>query len=1203
MTEALTRVYGPHRGAEELTHQLGLVFGELIRHVDEYRGAVIGFSGDAITCWFDGDDGLRATAASLAMQHAMVQFARIPLAGDEYVSLQVKTAVVVGPIRRFLVGDPDIQLIDAVAGETLDVLAEAERLTESGEVVVSEQIAQGAHDSLVVRAWRAGAGAERKFAVVERLDRTVERTPWPVLADDALAEHDVRAWVMPDVYDRLRQGLSAFLAEFRPATALFLSFRGIDYDRDADAGGKLDRFVRWVQAKIAAHEGSLIQLTIGDKGSSYLYAAFGAPVAHHDASARAVATALEIRLPPPDLAYVRDIRIGVTHGQMYAGAYGSPTRRTYGVLGAKTNLSARLMGKAAPGQILCDEEVAQRAGRTFRFASLGVVQVKGKSEPVPIFTPEERRSFGPGERAGAEEGPLVGRATDLAAFEQILDEAAARRGRVTFLEGEAGIGKSRVVHALIRLGRERGATVLVGAAQSGAQQLPYRAWRDAISTLLGLEETMDAQARRDQVAASLLAGAPSLQDRLPLLNDLLPLDAPESAATSALDPGARQSAVAELLVALLVSAAERAPLALVLEDAHWLDSLSWELAERVARALAGASARAWLLIVHRPLDAHHVGARRAAALQTLPRSHVMRLGPLSPDELVDLVAHRLAVSRERIPAAVADLMHERASGNPFIAEELLQTLQDQGLVTLEERQGVRSCRVSPQLAQGRFSLPDTLQGLILSRIDRLPADGQLVLKVAAVIGRLFTVAPLRDTLARLGWAERGVRPSLLRELTRRGFVVPEGIEHELKYLFRHVITHEVVYQTLLFAQRRQVHRAVAEWFERGDAGGRELAAVLAHHWSVAAEGNDDPETIERAGHYLLLAGGHGARLGAYPEAIAAYERAIALVPTTEAWATLRTRLHLQLGTVHEHLGAYGIAKEHLERALGLARSSAVETSEAQALDALGVIARRQGNYDEAERLSLDALAIAEARGDRAASARAWVQLGTLSAYRSGFDAATDQLLAALAIYEELDDRDGIAGCVNSLGVVATLREDFAAAMRYFERALDLARTTGDREGVGMYLSNLGVIAENRTDYVAAERYYAEGLEIAKEIDAKGLIVSVMLGLGDVAAATNRSLEAYIEYDEALHGAVDIGAMPQALLAVCGLALLDHRAGRIERAAERVGLVLAHPALNSEVEPRARTLLEELRGLMTPEDLAAATARGERLTLEGEAALT
>jgi tetratricopeptide (TPR) repeat protein len=195
----------------------------------------------------------------------------------------------------------------------------------------------------------------------------------------------MRPWLLPPLYERVRDGKSEFLSELRPAAALFLSFHGIDFDMDDRAGPKLDAFVRWVQAVLAEHDGALVQLTIGDKGS-YLYACFGAPIAHEDDATRAVAAALDLRSPPAELPFVKDIQIGIAYGQMRAGAYGSALQRAYGVLGDKTNLAARLMQAASDG-ILCDDAIYRAAQTSIAFEALPPLHVKGKAQPVAIYRP------------------------------------------------------------------------------------------------------------------------------------------------------------------------------------------------------------------------------------------------------------------------------------------------------------------------------------------------------------------------------------------------------------------------------------------------------------------------------------------------------------------------------------------------------------------------------------------------------------------------------------------------------------------------------------------------------------------------------------------------------------------------------------------------------------------------------------------------
>ena len=320
LTEALVRELGARRGADELTRQLNRVFGALIGELYRYHGSVIGFSGDAITCWLDGDDGLQATACALDMQQAMGQFAAVETPSGSVISLAMKAAVAAGPVRRFQVGDPQIHCMDVLAGATLDRMAAGEHLAEKGEVVVGREALARIADQVRISAWRSDAETSARYGVVTHLcDRTVVATErWLSLGPAALTEAQLRPWILSPVRERLRAGQGRFLAEMRPVVALFLRFGGLDFDHDNAAGTKLDAYVRWVQRVLASYDGYLLRLTIGDKGC-YLLATFGALTAHDDDPCRAVAAALDLQSPPPELEYAKAVRIGISQGQVRTG--------------------------------------------------------------------------------------------------------------------------------------------------------------------------------------------------------------------------------------------------------------------------------------------------------------------------------------------------------------------------------------------------------------------------------------------------------------------------------------------------------------------------------------------------------------------------------------------------------------------------------------------------------------------------------------------------------------------------------------------------------------------------------------------------------------------------------------------------------------------------------------------------------------------
>ncbi|HXV41895.1 MAG TPA: adenylate/guanylate cyclase domain-containing protein, partial [Anaerolineae bacterium] len=384
LTDAFLHALGPKRGADELTQQLNLVYAALTREVHNYRGSIINFSGDAITCWFDQDTGLRATACGLAMQQAMSHFSAVATPDGGLVSLSLKVAAASGPVRRFLVGDPQIQYIDVLAGATLDRMAMAETYAKQGELLLSQEIVTQLGDKVKVTEWRHGklktrarsTGPLVSFGVVAGLDVALEATPWLPDFDPPsgeavveLSEAQIRPWLLPPVYQRLYSGQGEFLAEIRPAVVLFLKFDGLDYDHDETAGEKLDTYIRWVQNVLVRHNSYVMQLLIGDKGS-YLYAIFGAPLAHDDDSERALSAAMELQTSPQKFDFITQVQLGLDQGRMRAGAYGSPARRTYGVLGDGVNIAARLMSQAAPGQIMVSQRIVEACQQSYYFKYL-----------------------------------------------------------------------------------------------------------------------------------------------------------------------------------------------------------------------------------------------------------------------------------------------------------------------------------------------------------------------------------------------------------------------------------------------------------------------------------------------------------------------------------------------------------------------------------------------------------------------------------------------------------------------------------------------------------------------------------------------------------------------------------------------------------------------------------------------------------------
>ncbi len=467
---------------------------------------------------------------------------------------------------------------------------------------------------------------------------------------------------------------------------------------------------------------------------------------------------------------------------------------------------------------------------------------------------------------------------------------------------------------LIDRAQALGVPGLAGAGDAIERSTPYHGWRAVFSQLFDCESIGDPAARRAHVL-SRLEPDPNLLRLAPLLNVVLPLELPDNDLTEQMAGDVRADNTRRLLLSLLarmpgeLAMAARQPRLLILEDAHWLDSASWALALQVGREIRSTL----IVIATRPMDEPLPMAYNQ--LLQAPSTERLVLEPLPADDSLALVCRRLGVAS--LPDAVRTLILEKAEGHPFFSEELAYALRDAGLILIEDGE----CRTAPDAGDLRaLNLPNTVQGVITGRIDRLTPAQQLTLKVASVIGRVFAFKILRSIHPIE--SDRPKLPDYLDALQRLDITPLESPEPELSYIFKHIITREVAYNLMLFSQRRQLHRAVAEWYERAQASElTSLYPLLAHHWQLA---EDTPKALD----YLEKAGEQALRDGAYREAAGFFNEAIALDGRrrrTEDEGLLRemaerglssilrrARWERQLGEAYLGMGELPDSRRHLE---------------------------------------------------------------------------------------------------------------------------------------------------------------------------------------------------------------------------------------------------------------------------------------------------
>lgn len=1113
LTEALVQALGPQRGAETLPQHLNAIYDALIAAVDRYGGSVIGFSGDAITCWFDATANQphapdqpsaeiraarRAAACAHAMQQAMTQFAAISIAGGAPVALAIKAALASGPVRRFVVGDPAVQRIDVLAGATLERLASAEHAAAQGEIVVDNATRCHLHTFVQIVEEREGA----QFAVIDALHEHVAPIPWPMIDLPPLPSATIAPWLLPPVHERLRSGLGEFLTELRPAVPLFLRFTGIEYDHDPAAGAKLDAFVRWVQGVLARYGGFLIQLTIGDKGS-YLYAAWGAPVAHADDAIRAAHAALELRQPPQHLAFVQQVQMGMSQGRMRTGAYGSATRRTYGVLGDDVNLAARLMQHAAHGQVIVSRAAQQMTGRAFVWETLPPVRVKGKRAPVEIL-----RLAGPVERAARLQEPrytlpIVGRGAERQVIEQKIVQARNGAGQIIALTAEAGMGKSRLVAETVQAAQAHGMDVVIGECQSYGTNTSYGVWENVWQQFFGLDPAAPLAVQITHLEAQLAALDPAFVPRLPLLGVALNLLIPDNDLTRSLDAKLRKASLEALLVdctraragepfAPLPKPHRSIPTMFVLEDCHWIDPLSHDLVEAIGRAIADVPVI--IVVAYRPPEVERLQAPRVTQL---PWCTTIELTDFRADEAAQLIAlklRQLTGAEVDVSAALVQHIMARTQGNPFYIEELLNYLHDRGI---DPRDGT---------ALAQLDLPTTLHSLVLSRIDQLSENQKVTIKVASVVGRMFQYSWLWGAHPQLGEHER-VKADL-DTMGRLDLTPLDQPEPELTYLFKHIITREVAYESLPFATRSVLHGQLGAFIEA------RYAAVVDQYLDLLAYHYDLSPNAAKKQEFLCKAGAAAQAAYANTAAIDYYRRVLPLLPPPA-----RISVMLDLGQVLELVGNWDEAGEYYAQAWALSMDNGDQHQRARCQMARGKLLRKRGDYREAEGWLRQALDLCDALGDTAGASQALEAIGEVYRLRSEYAAAqryyTRSLQLAGAVNEAHRSKALRATALKGAGALAIHHGDYPAAHRAYRESLVLLRELGDKPSIASVLSNLGIVVQHEGDYDHARELGEEGLALRRELgDRWGIAVSLG-NLGMVARLEKKYLQAIALYEECL----------------------------------------------------------------------------------------
>jgi class 3 adenylate cyclase/tetratricopeptide (TPR) repeat protein len=832
--------------------------------------------------------------------------------------------------------------------------------------------------------------------------------------------------------------------------------------------------LRQISAEAVRFEGTVDKL-IGDA----VMILFGAPVAHEDDPARALRAALAMQRALGRFNHELEgqrglalrLRIGVESGEVIAGPREVGGMVEYTVIGDAVNVAARLQAAAEPGAILVGETTRQRVGGVFELGDAQSLSLKGRERPVRAAVLIDEAVAGPVAGSRAE---LVGRDDELLALRRSVAALRTGQGGMAVVMGGPGLGKSRLI-AELRAHAE-GLHWARCQAYAHEQTDSYGLARSLVRALLGI-----SSAHRDEAAgtglrarlAALGLSDPDLgiEGSLARLLGFPRPDAEADRALDALSPREVQRRIFAAVGSLVDGLTTLQPLVLELDDLHWADPTSVDLLLNLLER-AGHS-RLLLCCAFRPeRDVACQVLRTVGRTELGERYLEIALGPLTEAACAELATRLLRQTRDEASDRLADALPqglwsllERAAGTPLWLEELIRTLLERGVLSVTS--------TGWQLAADptTIDLPDSLQALMVARIDRLGAARPL-LQVASVIGRRFG----RTVLQRLAEAPNRLDADL--SLAQRADLVHElPARDEREYDFKHVLVRDAAYATLLHRRRRALHRRVAEIVEALYPDRvPEYHTILAYHYEHAQEW---PRAYAHA-----HASAEAARDShANREALGSYALALRAAEQAGLGAAERGRLFEGMGTVQERLGDFEAARESFEMALALAEERADDSSRVRLLGALGMLWGGHKDYQRGVELTGLAVELAGQCRDASAQADASVRLSIMYLNLLRLPEARAAMESALALYQELDDAHGQARTLDTLGVLACCDGRLGEGARYLREAQGRFEALGDRGGALSCGTMQGWPLAATGQRIEAERVVRQAIAIAQEMDA------------------------------------------------------------------------------------------------------------------------
>jgi class 3 adenylate cyclase/tetratricopeptide (TPR) repeat protein len=954
---------------------------------------------------------------------------------------------------------------------------------------------------------------------------------------------------LPDMPSHLAEKIltskAALEGERKQVTVLFADLKGsmellADHDPE-EARQLLDPVLERMMAAVHRYEGTVNQV-MGDG----IMALFGAPIAHEDHAVRACYAALAMQ--EAICRYSEEVRrthgitvqmrVGLNSGEVVVRAIGNDLHMDYSAIGETTHLAARMEQLATPGCILLTAETLRLAEGLVQVKSLGPVPVKGLAAPVEVF---ELVGAGPTRtrlQALAARGltRFVGRQAELEGLRQAQAQAGAGHGQMVAVIGEPGVGKTRLFYEFTQSHRTHGWLWLESSSVSYGRATAYLPIRDLLKAYFQIDDRDDMRRVREKLTGKLLTLDAALGQTLPAFLTLLDIPI-EDAQWQTLDPPQRRQRTLDAIKRLLLRESQVQPLLLIFENLHWIDAETQALLDRLVESLP--TAQLLLLVNYRPEYQHGWGSKTYYTQ--------LRLDPLPPASADEFLQALLGDDPSLQP--LKQRLIAQTEGNPFFLEESVRTLVETG-VLLGEPGAYRLAQALPTI-----QVPATVQAVLAARIDRLPPEEKRLLQTAAVIGTEVPFA-LLPAIGELSEAElrRG-----LGHLQGAEFLYETSLFPELEYTFKHALTHEVAYGSLLLERRRGLHATIVSAIERLYADRlTEQVERLAQH---AFRG----EVWDKAVAYCRQAGTRALARSALREAVACFEQALAaLTHLPESRATQEQAIDLRFGLRNAlmELGEMRQMLDYLREAKILAETIDDQPRLGRVSAYMCRYFREMGDHDGAVASGQHALAAAETLGDFALQVMAHHHLGvayhTLGDHRRAMELLRSNVEALAGdLIRERFGLSGLPAVLSRAWLVRCLAElgAFPEGVAHGEEAVRIAEAVDHPLSLVHAYLGVGFLSLRQRDLFRAIPALERCLDLCRVYNILIWFRETAAALGCAYAFSGRVAEALPLLEQAEQRGAAMGTMGGQSLRVGYLSEAYLLAGRLEDATALTGRAL------------------------------------------------